>query len=41
MMAAQRSQMQFMEQMRMSQFNMIQNLGNSPYRYTNAYGRPY
>jgi hypothetical protein len=41
MMAAQRSQMQFMEQMRMSQFNMIQNLGNSPYRYTNSYGRPY
>lgn len=41
MMAAQRSQMQFMEQMRMSQFNMIQNLGNSPYRYTNSFGRPY
>lgn len=41
MQAAQRSQMQFMEQMRMSQFNMIQNLGSSPYRYTNAFGRPY
>ncbi len=36
-----RMQMQFMEQMRMSQFNMIQNLGNSPYRYTNSFGRPY
>lgn len=41
MMAAQRSQMQFIEQMRMSQFNTIQNLGSSPYRYTNSFGRPY
>lgn len=33
--------MAMMEQMRMSRFNMIQNLGNSSYRYTNSFGNPY